>query len=124
MTRVGFVGVGRMGANMARRLRDKGYRITAVQDGHQDLAEKLSRELGCDAARTPARVAELSELIVTVVSDDAAMREIYAGDRASSLLAFSEGRLFVNCATVTPSVHVEVEEAVEWRGGESLEACM
>src|SRR5690348_10305419 len=91
MTQVGFVGVGRMGANMARRLRDKGYRITAVQDVHQATSQALSRELGCEAARTPARVAELSDVILTVVSDDAAMREIYDADRSSGLLAFAEG---------------------------------
>jgi 3-hydroxyisobutyrate dehydrogenase-like beta-hydroxyacid dehydrogenase len=124
MTQVGFVGVGRMGANMALRLRDKGYRITAVQDEKQEIAKALSLELACEAASTPARVAELSDVILTVVSDDAAMREIYGGDRSSSLLPFAKGRLFVNCATVTPSVHVDVEEAVERRGGDSLEACM
>jgi len=123
MTQVGFVGVGRMGANMVRRLHDKGYRITAVHDRQRDTAETLAREVGCEAALFPARVAELSDVIVTVVSDDHAMREIF-GDNASSLLASAKGRLFVNCATITPSVHVEVEQAVERCGGTSLEACM
>ena len=59
MTQVGFVGVGRMGANMARRLHDKGYRITAVQDRLFQTAEGLARELACEAAPSPARVAEL-----------------------------------------------------------------
>ena len=77
MAHVGFVGVGRMGANMARRLQDKGYRITAVHDRNQQAADELSRELGCEAVETPARVAELSEVVVTVVSDDAAMHDIY-----------------------------------------------
>jgi 3-hydroxyisobutyrate dehydrogenase len=124
MTQVGFVGVGRMGANMVRRLHDKGYGITAVHDRQRDIAEALAQEVRCEAALLPARVAELSEIIVTVVSDDDAMREIYATGNASSLLAFANGRLFVNCATITPSVHVEVEEAVERQGGASLEACM
>ena len=67
MAHVGFVGVGRMGANMARRLQDKGYRITAVHDRNQQATDELSRELGCEAVETPARVAELSEVVVTVV---------------------------------------------------------
>jgi 3-hydroxyisobutyrate dehydrogenase len=124
MAQVGFVGVGRMGANMARRLHDKQYRITAVQDRNRQIAEKLARDLGCEAATTPARVAELSEVIITVVSDDAAMREIYAEDRSTSLLTHAKGRLFINCATITPAVHVETEQAVERQGGASLEACM
>ncbi|HXH86093.1 MAG TPA: NAD(P)-dependent oxidoreductase [Nitrospira sp.] len=121
---VGFVGVGRMGANMARRLKDKGYIVTAVQDRHASTAEALAGELSCEAAETPARVAELSEIIITVVSDDAAMREIYAEGSPTSLLAHAKDRLFINCATVTPRIHVEVEASVERHGGMSLEACM
>jgi 3-hydroxyisobutyrate dehydrogenase-like beta-hydroxyacid dehydrogenase len=124
MTQLGFVGVGRMGANMARRLRDKGFRITAVQDRDRRVAGELARELDCEAAMTPARVAELSDTIITVVSDDGAMREIYAPSAPSSLLAFGKNRLFINCATITPSVHIEVERDVERCGGASLEACM
>jgi 3-hydroxyisobutyrate dehydrogenase len=123
MTHVGFVGVGRMGANMARSLYDKGYRITAVQDRNLQIAEALGHELGCEAASIPSRVAELSEVIITVVSDDAAMREIY-GENPTSLLAHAKGRLFINCATVSPDIHLEIEQAVERQGGTSLEVCM
>jgi 3-hydroxyisobutyrate dehydrogenase-like beta-hydroxyacid dehydrogenase len=124
MAKVGFVGVGRMGANMARRLHDRGYRITAVHDRNHDLAQTLAGELHCVAAESAAGVAELSDTIVTVVSDDEAMRELYAEDNSRGLLLQAEGRLFLNCATITPSVHVEVEQAVEGHGGASLEACM
>ena len=124
MAQVGFVGVGRMGANMARRLHDKGYRITAVHDRNHDLAQTLARELRCVATERAAGVAELSDTIVTVVSDDDAMRELYAEGDSRGLLLHAEGRLFLNCATITPSVHVEVEQAVERHGGASLEACM
>lgn len=124
MIQVGFVGVGRMGANMARRLHDKGYRITAVEDHNPQVAKELARELACEAASMPARVAELSEVIITVVSDDTAMREIYAPDEPTSLLVHAKGRLFINCATITPVVHLETEQAVERQGGISLEACM
>lgn len=122
--RVGFVGVGRMGANMARRLKDKGYRIMAVQDRTLHTAEALGRELGCEAAVTPARVAELSDVVITVVSDDAAMREIYAEGNPTSLLTHAKRRLFINCATITPNVHIEIEQTVERQDGVSLEACM
>src|SRR6478735_5985500 len=124
MEHIGFVGVGRMGANMARRLHDQGHRITAVHDRDPQITQALAHELGCEAAPMPARVAEVSQVIVTVVSDDVAMRAIYAEETPSSLLAFGKDRLFINCATITPSVHVEVEKAVERQGGACLEACM
>jgi 3-hydroxyisobutyrate dehydrogenase-like beta-hydroxyacid dehydrogenase len=124
MAHVGFVGVGRMGANMARRLQDKGYRITAVHDRNMQATEELRRDLGCEAAGSPARVAELCEVVVTVVSDDAAMHDIYREGASTSLLAHAKGRLFINCATVTPDVHIDIERVVERHEGTSLEACI
>jgi 3-hydroxyisobutyrate dehydrogenase-like beta-hydroxyacid dehydrogenase len=52
------------------------------------------------------------------------MREIYAEGQTGSLLPFAKGRLFINCATVTPQIHIDVEALVEKHGGASLEACM
>lgn len=121
---VGFVGVGRMGANMARRLKECGYRIIAVQDCHAASMLSLAHELGCEAAASPARVAELSDTVITVVSDDEAMGQIYAEYDPASLLSHAKGRLFINCATITPAIHMEIEQAVERHGGASLEACM
>jgi 3-hydroxyisobutyrate dehydrogenase-like beta-hydroxyacid dehydrogenase len=122
--RIGFVGVGRMGANMARRLRDRQETVVAVYDKDLTRAADLATELGCEAAATPARVAELAGIIFTVVSDDAAMRHIFSLAGMESLLRHAEDRLFVNCATLSPTVHAEVETLVAQHGGRSLEACM
>ncbi len=123
-SRIGFVGVGRMGANMARRLRDRGETIVAVYDRDRTSATMLASELGCDAAESPARVAELADIVFTVVSDDTAMRQIFSATDTESLLPHAKNRLFVNCATLSPAVHIEVEALVTQRGGQSLEACM
>ncbi|MDF0650160.1 MAG: 2-hydroxy-3-oxopropionate reductase [Nitrospira sp. LK265] len=122
--RIGFVGVGRMGANMARRLKERGHRITAVQDQQTDASNSLSQELGSEAVVSPARVAEISDIVITVVSDDAAMREIYAEQDPAGLLAYANNRLFINCATLTPTLHIDIEQAVERHGGSTLEVCM
>ena len=124
MERIGFVGVGSMGANTARRLKDVGGVVTAVYDVDAKRAASLAEELGAECATTPARVAELATVVFTVVTNDSAMRGIFAADDPASLLAQAKGRLFVNCATVSPGVHVEVEVLVEQQGGRSLEACM
>ena len=123
-SRIGFVGVGRMGANMARRLKDKGYVITAVQDHNTAGAESLARELSCEAALTPARVAELSDVVLTVVTDDAAMDEIFSEESPSSLLCHAQDRLFINFATISPEAHMQAEHRVEGKGGTNIEALM
>src|SRR6202008_468481 len=121
-TKIGFVGVGRMGANMARRLKEVGYPGGAVFDSHQEIAVELSKELGCEAVSKVAKVSELSDAVFTVVTDDAAMRQIYFGD--DNLLAHADGRLFVNCATISPAVHVEVAKKGSEAGASVIEAPM
>ena len=113
-----------MGANMARRLYDTGYTVTAVYDVDEAKSTSLGKELGCETVTTPARVAERCTTIFTVITDDAAMRLIFAPQQVDSLLSHADGRLFINCATLSPQIHVEVETIVEQHGGTSLEACM
>ena len=121
--KVGFVGVGRMGANMARRMKDCGYEVSAVYDIRSETASELAEELGTTACSTLAQVTELSEVIITVVIDDASMKSIFAA-KGDSLLTGAEGRIFINCATISPSVHIEVEGLAKAAGAESLEGCM
>jgi 3-hydroxyisobutyrate dehydrogenase len=120
METIGFVGVGRMGANMARRLREQGFVIAAVYDVHHEAAKTLAQELGSQAATELKEVTKLSEVIITVVTDDKAMRSIYL----DGLLQRSRGKLFINCATVSPAVHVWVEQKAQKTGAQALEACM
>lgn len=121
--KIGFVGVGRMGGNMARRLKDQGFNVTAVYDLHREGAQKLAEELGAKACNTLAAVTASADTIITVVTDDAAQRGIFAAT-GDSLLAGAHGRLFINCATVSPALHVEIEAIAEKAGAASLEACM
>jgi 3-hydroxyisobutyrate dehydrogenase len=121
--RIGIVGTGRMGANIAKRLHDVGYTITALYDVNADCARDTAAETGGEVTNSLARVTELSDVIITVVTDDAAMYRIFdaAGD---SLLANAKGKIFINCATITPRVHVDVQRLAEEKGAYSLEACM
>ncbi len=111
MERIGFIGVGRMGANMARRLKDVGGLVTAVYDVDAQRAASFSQEIGAECALTPARVAELANVVFTVVTDDTGMRGIFAADDLASLLPHVKGRLFVNCATVSPGQGVGKDKA-------------
>lgn len=120
---IGFVGLGRMGANMARRLADLGYRIGPVYDPHESMANSLSLELGCHGVRTLPEVTASCDVIFTVVPDDEAMRVIFAED-APSLLTGAAGRVFINCATLSPEAHEQAASAAERAGAETLAASM
>lgn len=121
--KIGFVGVGRMGGNMARRLKDCGYIVSAVYDVRADAAKGLAQEIGAEACTALARVSELSDVVITVVTDDKAMLDIFS-NKKDNLLKHAAGRVFVNCATISPKVHVQVEKLAKKAKAESLEACM
>lgn len=120
---IAFVGVGRMGANMARRLKECGHTVTAVYDANRAVAEALANELGCMAAASLADVSASAEVILTVVTDDAAMREIFLAD-GDSLLNHGRGKCFINCATLSPDMQIEIAAAIHGAGGQCVEACM
>src|SRR5436309_8642041 len=120
---IGFVGVGRMGANMARRLKKRQFHITAVYDTNRATATSLAAELGCAAAQNLSQVTAASDVIFTVVTDDNAMRNIFTGS-GDNLLVNARGKLFINCATISPQVHIDLEKLAEKADAETLEACM
>ena len=123
---IAFVGVGRMGANMARRLRDCGHTVAAVYDAHAPSAAVLATELGARHATSLAEVTASANLIFTVVTDDTAQLAIFAppASATDSLLIGAHGKTFVNCATLTPKVHVETARLAAAAGATALEACM
>lgn len=124
MSKVAFVGVGRMGANMARHLQlDCGHDITAVYDVNKEASAEIAGELDAKDCATLAEVTEAADIIFTVVTNDDAMRVIYLGE-GDNLLVGAEGKAFVNCATLSPGIHKEVYEAGKGAGAEVLEGAM
>lgn len=107
---------------MARCLKDKGYTVSTVYDIRPEVAAELADETGAQVAETLAAVTAGAEIILTVVTDDAAMESIYFGE--DSLLTGAEGRTFINCATLSPGIHAKVEAAANAAGAKTLEACM
>ncbi len=122
--KIGVVGVGRMGANIARHLKDEGFNLTVVYDVASDRAQELAAELGATATEKLTQVTALADYIITVVTDDAAMRTIFSEDADDSLLENASRKVFINCATISPQVHVDIEQLAAKHGAESLEGCM
>lgn len=122
--KIGVVGVGRMGANIARHLNDEGFQVVAIYDVASERAKELAEEINATATDKLAQVTELADYIITVVTDDDAMRQIYSDDGSDSLLKGASGKVFINCATLSPQIHVDIERLAVKHGAESLEGCM
>src|SRR6516164_238755 len=121
-SRIGFVGLGRMGANMARRMHDCGHQISAIFDINKERLATVAKELGARAVERVSDVTRHSDVIFTVVTDDAAMRAIFFG--TDNLFTEPRGKLFINCPTISPRVHVDIEKEGEKLGAAVLEAPM
>ena len=122
--KIGFVGVGRMGANMARRLNDCGYTISTVYDIIDGAAEALAEELECAHSTSLEGVTASSDIIITVVTNDAAVKRIFSAKKDHLLKSKTKGKVFINCATITPKTHTQIEAWCEKAHASSLEACM
>ncbi|MEN8785652.1 MAG: NAD(P)-dependent oxidoreductase [Akkermansiaceae bacterium] len=124
MSKIAFVGVGRMGANMARHLQlDCGHDIVAVFDVNKEASAEIATELGAKDCSTLAEVTEAAEIVFTVVTNDAAMRAIFLKD-GDNLLSNASDKTFINCATLSPGIHKEVYKAGKSVGAHVLEGAM
>lgn len=118
-----MVGVGRMGANMARRLKEVGYPVTAVFDTRPEVAAALAQELRGQAPGRLAGVTAAADVIITVVTDDKAQLEVFT-NKKDNLLTGAAGKVFVNCATISPATHIKLENLAKKAGAQTLEACL
>ena len=99
MKTVGFVGLGKMGAVMAPRFLDAGYNLV-VWNRTLEKCSALA-ERGARVASSLGEVAKSSDVVVSILGDDASVSEVYLGDGGllSSELA---GTLFIDMSTVQP----------------------
>src|SRR5262245_16683806 len=106
---IGIAGIGKMGAAIAERLIEVGHTIT-VWNRSPDKLKPLAAA-GAAVAPTPAELAGKSEVIITILTDAAAIDTVYGG--ASGLLAGDvRGKLFIEMSTVRPQTQLALAAKV------------
>lgn len=119
MTAVGFVGLGKMGAVMAPRFLDAGHTLTVWNRTAVKTEPLVAR--GAQVAEAPARVAQVSDVVVSILGDDASVMDVYCG--AQGLLSANvDGTLFIDMSTMQPHTSVQVSEAVSAKSADFVEA--
>jgi 3-hydroxyisobutyrate dehydrogenase len=117
--RIGFLGLGHMGTPMAQRLLDAGYPLT-VYDHTAERAEQFARGRA-QVARTPREAAERSDVLVLMLADDEAVREVVLGE-AGALAAAKQSAVLLDMSTVSPEANRRLATAGRARGVEVLDA--
>ncbi len=118
-TTIGFIGLGVMGAPMARNLLAADYEVVAWNRGAGPL-EALA-EAGARAATDPAAVAAAADVLITILKDDAVVREVLGGPDGA-IAAAPAGALVVDMSTVSPALARELAAAASARGVGFLDA--
>jgi 3-hydroxyisobutyrate dehydrogenase len=116
--KIGVVGLGRMGRAIFARLQEHGFELVAW-DIDPAAAPEL-REHPAEFAASPAAVAELAEVVLSVISADAGARRNFHGPRGY-LEADLRGKLFIEMSTLQPMTVRELAAAAEARGARFVE---
>ncbi|MGG1314469.1 MULTISPECIES: NAD(P)-dependent oxidoreductase [Cohnella] len=101
MSKIGFIGLGIMGKPMAANLLRKGYEVT-VYNRTPGKTDELAA-LGALVAKTPLELAQASDVVVTMVSNDQAVEEIYFGQNGIAA-GIRPGSTVIDSSTISPSL--------------------
>ncbi len=116
--RIGIIGTGRMGSAIAQRLLDCGHTLS-VWNRSREKTLPLEA-LGATAAATPAELVGNCELIISILTDTAAINRAYTGE-AGLLSAPIAGKLFIEMSTVRPDTQIALNQKILALGGAMID---
>jgi len=119
MAKVGFIGLGIMGAPMCRTLLAKGYDVAVYNRSQEKMAPLLAA--GAKGAPSVAGLVGQADIVITMLSDPAAVWEVVA-ETAGVLSALKPGKTYIDMSTVSPECSLEIAGMVRKTGADFLEA--
>jgi 3-hydroxyisobutyrate dehydrogenase len=119
MERIGFAGLGRMGQAMAGRVLAAGFPLAVYNRTRSKAEDLLAR--GAAWAETPALLTERADIVLTILTDERAVEQVYGGERGL-LAGDCAGKLFVEMSTIRTATIQALRSLVEARGARLLDA--
>jgi 3-hydroxyisobutyrate dehydrogenase-like beta-hydroxyacid dehydrogenase len=117
--KIGFVGLGHMGGNMAARFLAAGYTVYGESHDRRDAQELVHEGLGW--RDTPREVAEAADVLFTSLPDDDVLESVASGPDGI-LAGLAATKIWVDVSTVSPRVSSELAERVRAQGATMLDA--
>ena len=118
-TKIGWIGLGKMGLPMARRFLDGGFPLT-VFNRTPGRSRELA-DLGARVAGSPGEAAAASDLVFTMIADDTALHAVTMGENGA-LEAAAAGSVLIDMSTVSPGASAAVAGKASERGVQYLRA--
>lgn len=101
MKKIAVLGLGTMGGPMASNLLKKGYEVTVYNRTAEKCSPLVSE--GAVAAKTPKEAAHGQSLVITMVSNDASINDIYYGENGI-FAGVNDGTTIIDCSTISPDL--------------------
>jgi len=120
MTTVAFMGLGRMGSGMATRLLAAGYRVN-VYNRTSSRADALAK-LGASVHATPKDACTGVDAVVSMVSDDAASRDLWLGANGVFVADLAPGTWAIECSTLSHDWVLQLAEEAKRRSLRYIDA--
>jgi len=115
---IGFIGVGRMGVRMARRLIDAGYALTLYDTNAAALSPLVA--LGAAAADSPAAVASAAEIVFASVPTPPIVQAVALGPKG--VIEGARVKIFIDTSTTGATVERAVAEGLATKGIRMVDA--
>ncbi|MEK6778252.1 MAG: NAD(P)-dependent oxidoreductase, partial [Candidatus Deferrimicrobiota bacterium] len=119
MAKIGFIGLGIMGAPMCGNILARGHDVTVYNRSREKMAPLVAA--GANGASSVARLVEQADIVITMLSDPAAVWEVVA-ETAGVLSALTAGKTYIDMSTVSPESSREIAAMVRKAGADFLEA--
>jgi 3-hydroxyisobutyrate dehydrogenase len=116
---IGLIGMGHMGSHMAPRLISAGYHVT-VYDRTREKAQAIA---GATVAETPEAAAAHSDVVISIVTNDAALEEIMFGPNGV-LAGTHAGSVIIDMSTVSPRTSRRLFQAAREKGVAMIDAAV
>ncbi len=116
---IGFAGLGRMGTHMATRLADAEYPLV-VYNRTPEKTRALAQK-GAQVAASPSELGRQSDVVIVMVSNDEALRELALGERGA-LSGMRRNTTLISMSTVAPATTHELHHEATRRGVWLLDA--
>jgi 3-hydroxyisobutyrate dehydrogenase-like beta-hydroxyacid dehydrogenase len=117
-SKIGFIGLGGMGERLARRLIERGFSLTIYDRTAQRMDPLV--DLGAGAADSLRMLGTNSDVIISCVTNDEAVFDVYAGAQGA-LAAARGGAVVIEMSTVLPETSRKLSELGRERGVEVLD---
>ncbi|WP_319518870.1 2-hydroxy-3-oxopropionate reductase [uncultured Martelella sp.] len=118
MTKIGFVGLGIMGTQMAGRLADAGHELFAYD--RKQLADSLAAK-GITACASSKEVAEKCEVFISIVPDTPDVGAVLFGENGAAE-GLSAGKIVIDMSSISPVETKEYAAKIEALGCEYVDA--